>query len=117
MRFCQMLLNRGELDGRRILSSKTVDLITANGLPESIVRERGGIGWGLANVNVTIEQDAGTNPPNIGEYGWDGSAGTVFWIDPKDQLVIVLMTQNSPANPTRCGSGSRKSYGQVESRK
>jgi CubicO group peptidase (beta-lactamase class C family) len=35
----------------------------------------------------------------VGEYGWDGSAGTIFWIDPKDEMVIVLMTQNSPANP------------------
>ena len=99
MRFCQMLLNRGELDGIRILSARTVDLITTNGLPESIVRERGGIGWGLVNVNVVVERDATSNPPNTGEYGWDGSAGTVFWIDPTDQLAIVLMTQNAPADP------------------
>jgi CubicO group peptidase (beta-lactamase class C family) len=100
MRFSQMLLNRGELNGARILSSKTVDLITSNGLPEPILRARGGgMGWGLANVNVVVDPSTMKDAPNAGEYGWDGSAGTIFWIDPKDQMVIVLMTQNSPANP------------------
>jgi len=45
--------------------------------------------WGLANVNVAPD----------GEYGWDGTAGTIFWIDPKEQTVIMLMTQSVPANP------------------
>ena len=100
MRFSQMLLNRGELNGVRILSSKTVDLMTANGLPEPILRARGGgMGWGLANVNVVVDPSAMKDSPNVGEYGWDGTAGTIFWIDPKDQTVIVLMTQSVPANP------------------
>jgi CubicO group peptidase (beta-lactamase class C family) len=100
MRFCQMLLNRGELNGVRILSSKTVDLITVNGLPEPVLRSRGGgMGWGLANVNVVVDPSAMPGSPNVGEYGWDGSAGTIFWIDPKDEMVTVLMTQSSPANP------------------
>ena len=100
MRFSQMLLNRGELNGARILSAKTVDLITSNGLPEPVLRARGGgMGWGLANVNVVVDPAAMKDSPNAGEYGWDGSAGTIFWIDPKDEMVIVLMTQSSPANP------------------
>ena len=100
MRFGQMLLNRGELNGLRILSPKTVDLITANGLSESVLRLRGGgMGWGLANVNVVVDPSAMPASPNVGEYGWNGSAGTVFWIDPKDKMVTVLMTQSSPANP------------------
>jgi CubicO group peptidase (beta-lactamase class C family) len=100
MRFCQMLLNRGELNGVRILSPKTVDLITANGLPEPVLRSRGGgMGWGLANVNVVVDPSAVPGSPNMGEYGWDGSAGTVFWIDPKEEMVAMLMTQSSPANP------------------
>ena len=48
------------------------------------------MGWGLANVNVA---SAG------GEYGWDGTAGTIFWVDPGRQLISILMTQISPANP------------------
>jgi len=100
MRFCQMLLNRGELNGVRLLSAKTVDLITANGLPEPVLRSRGGgMGWGLANVNVVFDPSVIPGAPNLGEYGWDGTAGTIFWIDPKDEMVTVLMTQSSPANP------------------
>ena len=100
MRFSQMLLNRGELNGARILSAKTVDLMTSNGLPAPVLLARGGgMGWGLANVNVVVDPSAVNGSPNAGEYGWDGSAGTIFWIDPKDEMVIVLMTQSSPANP------------------
>jgi CubicO group peptidase (beta-lactamase class C family) len=100
LRFSQMLLNRGELNGTRILSPKTIDLITANGLPEPVLRSRGGgMGWGLANVNVVVDPSATPDSPNAGEYGWDGSAGTIFWIDPKEEMVTVLMTQSSPANP------------------
>ena len=100
MRFCQMLLNLGELNGTRILSPKTVDLITRNGLSESVLRARGGgMGWGLANVNVVVDPAAVPGSPNAGEYGWDGSAGTIFWIDPKLQMATILMTQSSPANP------------------
>lgn len=100
MRFSQMLLNGGELNGARILLSKTVDLITSNGLSQPILRARGGgMGWGLANVNVVIDPSTMKDTPNVGEYGWDGSAGTIFWIDPKAEMVIILMTQSSPANP------------------
>jgi CubicO group peptidase (beta-lactamase class C family) len=100
LRFSQMLLNRGELGGARILSARTVAQITANGLAEPILRARGGgMGWGLANVNVVLDPSAMQDNPNPGEYGWDGSAGTIFWVDPKTGLVTVLMTQSSPANP------------------
>jgi CubicO group peptidase (beta-lactamase class C family) len=100
MRFSQMLLDRGELNGVRVLSAKTVDLITANGLSEPVLRSRGGgMGWGLVNVNVVLDPSAIPDAPNLGEYGWDGTAGTIFWIDPKDKMVTVLMTQSSPANP------------------
>jgi CubicO group peptidase (beta-lactamase class C family) len=100
LRFGQMLLNRGELNGVRVLSRETVDLMTANGLSEQVLRSRGGgMGWGLANVNVVVDPSAMPDSPNAGEYGWDGSAGTIFWIDPKDAMVTVLMTQSVPANP------------------
>jgi CubicO group peptidase (beta-lactamase class C family) len=100
LRFSQMLLNRGALNGHRLLQTATVDRMVANGLPEAILKARGGaMGWGLGNVNVVMNSEGLTYPANRGEYGWDGSAGTIFWIDPALELVTVLMWQSVPANP------------------
>jgi CubicO group peptidase (beta-lactamase class C family) len=100
MRFSQMLLNRGELNGVRLLRAATVDRIVSNGLSDAILKIRGGgMGWGLGNVNVVMNPEALNYPANRGEYGWDGSAGTIFWIDPTLQLNTVLMWQSVPANP------------------
>jgi CubicO group peptidase (beta-lactamase class C family) len=100
LRFSQMLLNRGELNGHRLLPAATVDRIVSNGLPDAVLKARGGgMGWGLGNVNVVMNPEGLTYPANRGEYGWDGSAGTVFWIDPGLELVTVLMWQSVPANP------------------
>lgn len=91
LRFSQMLLNRGELNGVRILSAKTVDMMTANGLSDAVLEARGGTrGWGLGNVDIALD---------TGEYGWDGSAGTIFTIDPRRELITILMTQSVPADP------------------
>ena len=65
LRFSQMLLNHGELDGARILKAETVARSTANGLPEGVQKARGTMGWGLANVNVVIDPAS----PLRGEYG------------------------------------------------
>jgi CubicO group peptidase (beta-lactamase class C family) len=101
LRFSQLLLNRGELDGVRILRADTVDRIVANGLPPDLLQGRGGgrMGWGLANVDVVMDPGGLNYPARAGEYGWDGSAGTVFWIDASRELVTILMTQSSPPNP------------------
>jgi CubicO group peptidase (beta-lactamase class C family) len=99
LRFSQMLLNKGELDGARLLRAKTVEMMTTNGLSEAVQKTRGGsMGWGLANVQVLLETSA-SDPASKGEYGWDGTAGTIFWVDPLKQMVTVLMTQSSPSNP------------------
>jgi CubicO group peptidase (beta-lactamase class C family) len=91
LRFGQMLLNRGELNGARLLSARTVDMMTANGLTDAELKARGGTrGWGLGNVDVALD---------TGEYGWDGTAGTIFTIDPRRELVTVLMWQTVPADP------------------
>ncbi len=75
----------------RILGANTVDAMTANGLPEAVLRARGGTrGWGLGNVDVAID---------TGEYGWDGTAGTIFTVDPRHELITVLMWQSVPADP------------------
>ncbi|HKB12430.1 MAG TPA: serine hydrolase [Vicinamibacterales bacterium] len=91
LRFAQMLLNGGELEGARILRADTVAAITKNGLSDAVRSARGGpMGWGLANVNVALD---------TGEYGWDGTAGTIFWNDPAHEMITILMTQSVPANP------------------
>jgi CubicO group peptidase (beta-lactamase class C family) len=96
LRFAQMLLNKGELDNVRVLERATVEKMTLNGLSEDIQRLRGGsMGWALANVNVVIDPAS----PLHGEYGWDGTAGTIFWVDPAREMVTLLMTQSVPANP------------------
>ena len=98
LRFSPMLLDKGTLNGVRLLKAATVERMTANGLPDEVMKARGGrMGWGLANVNVLLEAAGGD--ASAGEYGWDGTAGTIFWIDPQKQTVMVLMTQSSPANP------------------
>lgn len=98
LRFAQMLLDGGAVNGTRLLSAATTARITANGLPPEVLKARGGrMGWGLANVNVLM--DAAGTTASVGEYGWDGTAGTIFWNDPVKQTVIVLMTQSMPANP------------------
>jgi CubicO group peptidase (beta-lactamase class C family) len=99
VRFSQMLLNRGELNGVRILSAKAVETMTRNGLSDAVQKTRGGsMGWGLANVQVVLSPAPG-EPASVGEYGWDGTAGTIFWVDPGKELVAVLMTQSVPSNP------------------
>lgn len=100
LRFGRMLLARGELDGVRLLRPETVDLMVSNGLSDEILALRPGtMGWGLANVNVVLEPEGLPWPATRGEYGWDGTAGTVFWVNPAGGTVIVLMTQSSPPNP------------------
>jgi CubicO group peptidase (beta-lactamase class C family) len=102
LRFSQMLLNHGTLDGVRLLKPETVRMMVTNRLPEAITRDRGGVmGWGLANVNVVLDPARVPYPALAGEYGWDGTAGTIFWVDPTRGLITILMTQSSPANPDR----------------
>ena len=97
LRFCQMLLNRGELDGVRLLTRQTVDRITANGLPDGVLKQRGrgDVGWGLINANVILDATS----PLRGEYSWDGTAGTIFWIDPAREMITLLFAPARPSNP------------------
>jgi CubicO group peptidase (beta-lactamase class C family) len=101
IRFSQMLLNRGELDGVRLLKTQTVDAMITNALPDDILAARGGgvMGWGTGNVNIVMKPESLRYPAHRGEYGWDGTAGTIFWNDPSAGTTIVLLTQNSPADP------------------
>jgi len=100
VRFSQMLLNKGELNGVRLLKTATAASMTVNALPEAVLQGKGGnVGWGLGNVDVVVGAGSRGYLTAIGEYGWDGSAGTFFAVDPSKELVVILMTQNLPANP------------------
>jgi CubicO group peptidase (beta-lactamase class C family) len=100
IRFSQMLLNKGELGGVRLLKAETVASMTVNALAPPILKGKGGnVGWGLANVDVVVGEGSRGYLTEIGEYGWDGSAGTFFAVDPSKELVVTLMTQSLPANP------------------
>lgn len=101
LRFASMLAGGGALGGVRILSEESVALLTENGLPSEILAtRRGGTGWGRASVTVVMDPDA-AGGARAGEYRWDGSAGTEFWVDPATQTVVVTMWQSSPANPNQ----------------
>jgi CubicO group peptidase (beta-lactamase class C family) len=93
LRFSQMLLNKGELAGVRLLSATSVEAMTINGLSDAMVNDRNGMGWGLGNVDVVVDPARQKMPANRGEYTWNGSAGTYFWNDPATETVTILMTQ------------------------
>ncbi len=91
MRFCQMLLNGGELDGVRILSPTTVELMRRNHLPRAVGEYAPGLGFGLDFSVVLDPVEAGA--VSAGEFSWGGAAGTWFWIDPVEDLIFVGMIQ------------------------
>ena len=98
-RFCQMLLNGGEFGGKRLLGPRTVDLISDNHL-ERGTAFRPGLGFGLGFAVVTDRGRAGL-PYSEGSFYWGGSQGTVFWIDPSEELVGILMVQVRPGGHLR----------------
>ncbi len=102
MRFAQMLLNGGELDGVRLLSPKTVALMTANHLGDIAMGPgRRGVGFGLGFAVVLEPGEAG-ELGSAGEFNWGGAAGTRFWVDPVEGIVGVFMVQSIP-HRTRLG--------------
>lgn len=108
-RFCQMLLNRGTLQGVRLLSHKTVELMLSDHLPAGIAygpntRELGmaaplrelGQSYGLG-VGIRTQQGRGCVCGSIGDFYWGGALGTYFWADPHEQLTAILMMQELDA--------------------
>ena len=98
-RFCQMLLNGGEFGGKRLLGPRTVSLISMNHLEEG-TPYRPGLGFGLGFAVVSDPAKAHL-PYSAGSYYWGGSQGTVFWIDPAEHLVGILMVQVRPGGRLR----------------
>jgi CubicO group peptidase (beta-lactamase class C family) len=109
-RFSQMLLNGGELEGVRILGPKTIALMTSDQLPANVERHTPvamalgpfgptpemGTSFGLG---FAVRVDAGRNPEpgSVGDFSWGGITGTLFWVDPKEKLVAVMMVQSPQA--------------------
>jgi CubicO group peptidase (beta-lactamase class C family) len=95
-RFLQMLLNGGELDGARLLGPKTVELMTSNAV--GTLHNQGKFGFGLG-FEITEHVGRAGRPGSVGEFGWGGAYHTQMWVDPKEELVVVYMTQTLPAGP------------------
>ena len=101
LRFCQMLLNKGELDGKRLFGRKTVELITANHIDVDIMPldlggdEVFGYGFGLG-FRVLTDIGKGQTLSSKGEFGWAGAACTYFWIDPVEEFIGIQMAQFQP---------------------
>ena len=101
-RFLQMMLNGGQLEGVRVLGRATVAYMTADHLDTikpAIPTLQPGYGFGLG---FAVRKGTGVNSTigSAGEYNWGGAAGTGFWVDPKEQLVAIMMTQTVPG-PTQ----------------
>ena len=96
VRFAQMLLNKGELDGKRILSRKTIELMTSNSIGDKYIfnnlrytsGDKFGYGFGIRTERGVFDENE-----SIGSYGWDGAFYTRYWVDPKEDLIGIFMSQ------------------------
>jgi CubicO group peptidase (beta-lactamase class C family) len=103
LQFAQMLVNGGALNGKRLLSPRTVDLMASNhvrDLYSGISQRLQGMGFGLT-VEVVLDNVAAGRRESNGSFGWDGAFGTHFWVDRKEQLVGLLMIQEPVPMLTR----------------
>ncbi len=110
LRFAQMFLDGGALDGVRVLQPDTVTLMTANRIPDALLpigfgTPQPGRGWTLGFCVVT-DADASPLPVREGTFWWDGSAGTRFFIDPVEDMITIIMAPASPAH----GNGFREDF-------
>ncbi|MGB3167320.1 MAG: serine hydrolase [Alteraurantiacibacter sp.] len=106
-RFCAMLLNKGELDGARIVGPKTLDLMTANHLPggadltemsDALFSEANNAGTGFGLGFAVVTDPARTlMPASKGEFYWGGAYSTAFFVDPVERITMVFMTQLYPS--------------------
>ena len=101
-KFAQMLVNGGELNGVRILGRKTVELMRTNNLPPEVGTiggspSAGGTGFGLG-VSVLVDEAAAGNIGSVGQFGWAGAASTWVIMDPKEDMVAIVLTQYMPSD-------------------
>jgi len=108
LRFGQLLLNRGELDGVRLLGARTVDYMVRNHLPggadlkavgRPVFSEMPweGVGFGLGFA-VVLDSARTKVPSSDGEYGWHSAASTIFWVDPREEITVVFLSQLMPSS-------------------
>jgi CubicO group peptidase (beta-lactamase class C family) len=115
LRFAQMMLNRGELDGVRILKPETVELMTRNHLADSLVPitlgpiQMANTGFGL-DFAVRVKANDGEPAGSLGEYGWGGAASTQFFVAPRENLICIGMTQFMPATMLYFQEARKKLY-------
>jgi CubicO group peptidase (beta-lactamase class C family) len=103
LRFAQMLLNQGELDGARLLGPRTIELMTVNHLPTDLIPYANpdpidGYGFGLG-WKVMLDPAHAKVLGSAGMYGWGGAASTEFWVDPSAELIGLIMLQFMPYSP------------------
>jgi len=97
-RFAQMLLNKGELDGNRLLGRKTIEFMTMNHLPEGLhpfESEAAGFGLGFS-VQTDVAKSGILS--SKGSFGWGGAADTSFWVDPEEEIIGLIMPQFMPSS-------------------
>ncbi|MBE9604806.1 beta-lactamase family protein [Acetobacteraceae bacterium H6797] len=106
LRFCLMMLNKGELDGTRYLGRKTVELMMSNhlrgdmaamGQPRWSESTAEGIGFGLG-FSVTLDPARAQILGTPGECAWGGAASTAFWIDPEEEMAVIFLAQLMPSS-------------------
>jgi CubicO group peptidase (beta-lactamase class C family) len=106
LRFCEMLRRGGELDGARVLGPRTIEMMHMNHLPDGkdltqlalgtfSETANEGVGFGLGFASTQGQVQTGTL--GAGDYYWGGAASTIFWVDPKEDLSVVFMTQLMPS--------------------
>lgn len=94
--FLKMMANGGELHGKRILSSRTVDLMIVDHLHEDINYGEG-LGFGLG-FEVVEDQGQRGRPGSVGEFRWGGAYGSTYWVDPAEEMIVVYFTQLRPSS-------------------
>lgn len=111
IRFSQLLLDGGRVNGEAILSPESVERMARNAVPDELLPLQtggywAGSGWTLGGFAVVLDPSAYNHTVNPGEFWWDGSAGTRFWIDPHENMISIVMAQVSPAG----GNGFRERF-------
>ncbi|MBC54769.1 MAG: hypothetical protein CMQ34_13135 [Gammaproteobacteria bacterium] len=111
LRFSQLFLDNGQIAGEQLVSPAVVRMMAENAVPEALLPIGSGgywrgSGWSLGGMAVVMDADTYSHTVNQGEFWWDGSAGTRFWIDPEQDMITIIMAQVSPAG----GNGFRESF-------
>jgi CubicO group peptidase (beta-lactamase class C family) len=121
MKFAQMLLHKGQLNGTRILKPETVKLMATNHLSDTISKrmwlpDRGQVGFGIDfAVRTAPPKTKDENNGVVGEFFWDGAMSTLFWVDPVNELTAVLFTQLQPYDKVKLHNSFRDAvYGEYD---